>query len=107
LEAVDRALPAVRGAVVDDHEHPLRIAVGLDGHELLDELVQRDDPVGGGAAVEQLGALDVPGGEVAERALAVVLVLDSLPAPDAGRGGQRGGLRARAWIEGFSSRQTT
>ena len=31
LEAVDRALAAVRGAVVDDHEHALRLAVGLAG----------------------------------------------------------------------------
>lgn len=62
LEAVDRALAAVRGAVVDDHEHTLRLAVGLHAHELIDELVERDDPVLGGAAIEQPGALDVPAG---------------------------------------------
>jgi len=28
LESVDRALPAVRGAVIDDHGHALRPAVG-------------------------------------------------------------------------------
>ena len=53
-----------------------------------DELIERDDPVVGGAAIEQAGVLDVPGGQVAERAFALVLVLDALPALDAGRGGE-------------------
>jgi hypothetical protein len=44
LEAVDRAFAAVRGAVVDDHEHALRFAVGLGAHELVDERVERFDP---------------------------------------------------------------
>jgi hypothetical protein len=56
LEAVDRALAAVRGAVVDDHEHALRLAVGLDAHDPLDELIERLDSVLGGAAIEQLRA---------------------------------------------------
>ena len=88
LEAVDRALAAVRGAVVDDHEHALRLAVGLDRHELLDQRVERDDPVLGGAAIEQLRAAGVPSGEVAERTASFVLVLDALPALDAGGGWQ-------------------
>ena len=79
LEAVDRALAAVRGAVVDDHEHALGVAVGLDGHELLDQRVERVDPVLRRAAVEEPGAADVPRGEVAERAFALVLVLDAQP----------------------------
>src|SRR5206468_12908908 len=107
LEAVDRFLAAVRGAVVDEHEPALRLAVGLDAHELLDERIECDDPVLGGAAVEQLRAPGVPGGEVAQGAFAFVLVLDSLPALDAGRAGSVMCLRARAWIEGFSSQQTT
>ena len=66
------------------------------------------DAVLGGAAVEQLRAPGVPGGEVAERALAFVLVLDALAARAAPR--RRAAsrcLRWRAWIEGFSSAQTT
>ena len=35
------------------------------------------DAVLGGAAVEELRAAGVPGGEVAQRALALVLVLDA------------------------------
>ena len=89
LEAVDRALAAVRGAVVNDHEHTLRLAVGLDAHELIDERIERDDPVLRRAAIEQPGAFGVPGGEVAERALASVFVLNALPALDAGGGGER------------------
>lgn len=45
LETIDRAFPAVRAAVIDDHEHALRRAAGLDAHELLDQLVEQDDPV--------------------------------------------------------------
>jgi len=78
LEAVDRAFAAVRGAVVDDHEHALRFAVGLGAHELINERVERCDPVLGRAAVKQLRALGVPACEVAERAFALVLVLDLL-----------------------------
>lgn len=78
LEAVDRALAAVRGAVVDDHEHALRLGVGLDRHELLDECVEGLDPILGRAAVEDPDAADIPRGPVAERSLALVLVLDLL-----------------------------
>jgi hypothetical protein len=62
----------MRGAVVDDHEHSLGLLVGLLGHGLLDQLVKRDDPVLGSAAVKQLRASRVPRGEVAQRALALV-----------------------------------
>jgi hypothetical protein len=65
----------------------LALGVGLDRHELLDELVEGLDPVLGRAAVEEPGTADIPGGQVAERSLALVLVLDLLAA--AGRGGQR------------------
>ncbi len=40
LETVDAALAAVRGAVVDDHEHALGVAVGLDGHTAVDEVMR-------------------------------------------------------------------
>lgn len=77
----------MRGAVVDDEEDALGLGIGLDRHELLDELAEGLDPVLGRAAVEDLGAPHVPGGQVAERPHALVLVLDLLPL--AGRRGQR------------------
>jgi len=64
------------GTVVDDQEHALCLAIRLDAHELLDQRIERLNPVRGRAAVKDPGAPQVPGGQVAERALAVVLVLD-------------------------------
>jgi len=92
LEAVDRALAAVRGAVVDDQKDALGTVVGVLGHRLVDERVKRLDAVLGGAAVKDLGVTGVPGGEVAQRAPALVLVLDALAATDGARGGQCGVL---------------
>src|SRR5450755_1995911 len=94
LEAFDRFLAAVGGAVVEDHEHASGLAVGLDAHELLDQRVKRDDPVGGGAPIEQLRAPGVPGREVAQSAASFVLVLDALATLDGGRRGQRRVLAA-------------
>jgi DNA-binding CsgD family transcriptional regulator len=68
----------VLAALVDDQEHPLRVAVRLDAHELLDQLIKQLDSVLRSAAIEQLGAPDVPGGEVAQCSLAPVFVLDEL-----------------------------
>jgi hypothetical protein len=44
LEAVDRCLAAVIGAVVDDPEHAACGAEGLLGHDLPDQAVERGDP---------------------------------------------------------------
>jgi hypothetical protein len=54
---------------------------------LLDELIERDDPVFGSAAIEQLRAACVPRRQVAQRAAPLVLVLDALAALDHWRGG--------------------
>ena len=69
------------------------------GHELVDERVERFDPVLGGAAVEDPRSPGVPAGEVAERALALVLVLDLLGL--AGSGGQRWVLARSGLYRGF------
>src|SRR5664280_933879 len=66
----------VGGAVVDDPEDPPRARVRLLAHDLLDEPPEGRDPGPGLAAPEHLRPMDVPGGEVGERALALVLVLD-------------------------------
>ena len=89
-----------RGAltVVDDHEHASGVAVGLNAHELLDQLVERDDPVLLVAAIEQLGAFGVPRGEVTQSAAAFVFVLDTLATLDVRLGGQRGVL-ARSGLD--------
>jgi hypothetical protein len=102
LEPLDRCFAAVRRAVVDDQEHTLGLAGGLDGHELLDQLAERLDPVCGRAAVEDLRATHVPGGQVAESALALVLVFDQQPiAPGLGGDGwmdPRPGLNRRLLV---------
>jgi hypothetical protein len=74
---IDR-LPRCAEPLSDDQEDPLRLAVGLDAHELLDQRIERLDPVLGRAAIKDPGAPRVPRGQVAKRALAVVLVLDQL-----------------------------
>ena len=44
LEALDRGLAAVRGAVIDDPEDALGPGVWLLGHDLLDQPPERHDP---------------------------------------------------------------
>jgi len=92
---VDRPLPVVRGAVVSDHEHPLCLAVGLDAHELLDQRIERLDPILGRAAVKQLRAAR-PSGEVAERPLRSYSCSPNCPSPP-GRGWL--GVLARASLD--------
>jgi len=101
LESFDRFLAAMRRAVVDDHKHALRLVVRLDRHELLDELIERDDPVLRCATVEQLRAARVPGSQVAQRAASLILVLDALATCDGARGGQRCVLARSGLDRGF------
>jgi hypothetical protein len=67
----------VGAAVVDHPEHPLGGGVGLTGHDLVHQPIERLDPGGGLAAAEQVGMVDVPGGQIGQRAAALVLVLDA------------------------------
>src|SRR4051794_16889079 len=90
LEAVDTALSAVVGAVVDDPEHAWRGRVGLLGHDLPDEPVERGDAALGLAAAHDLAAAHIPRVQVGDRAFAPVLVLDALPATAS---------RRRAWVD--------
>lgn len=59
LEAIDGGLSAMGEAIVDDPEDALGRTVRLLAHDLLDQ-----------------PAADIPGGQVLDRALAVVLALD-------------------------------
>ena len=76
LDPPNRGLACVGAAVVNDPVHRARGGVRLDGHHLFDEPAERFDPVGGLDAVEQVGVVDVPSGEVGEGAVAFVLELD-------------------------------
>ncbi len=97
FEPVDAGLAAVGGAVVDHPEHPAGRGVGLAGHHLLDEPVERLDARGVFAAAEHLGAVHVPGGQVGQRAAAGVFVLDT-HRPARRRWG--GGVLADAGLDG-------
>ena len=97
LEPVDRALAAVVGAVVDDPEDAPGGGVGLLGHHLGDQVVEWFDAALGLAAVEQLRPPHVPGGQVAERAHPLVLVLDQLPVTAGKR--RRGRMQAGARLD--------
>src|SRR5712691_6348987 len=103
LEPIDRALAAMVGAVVDDPEDAARGGVGLLGHDLPDEPIERLDPALGFAAPDHAAASHVPGVQVAERAHALVFGSTSWPRP--GAGGALSCIRLRAWIEGFASAQ--
>jgi hypothetical protein len=89
LEPLDGLLAAVRGAVVDDPEDALGGGIGLLGHHLSDEPVERLDPCLGLRASEDSAAAHVPGGQVGERSAPLVGVLDPLPARDVGGWRQR------------------
>src|SRR5215217_3031191 len=77
-EAIDGALSAVDGPVVDDPEHPLRRRVGLAGHHVGDEVVKRVVANRGFAAAKQAASrvVDVDRREVGQCAAPAVLVLD-------------------------------
>ena len=74
-------------------------AVGLGGHDLLDEAAERHDPGLLLTAADQLAAVDVPSGQVAQRAAAVVVVLDAHRRP--GPPGASAWQRRRAWMLGL------
>ena len=66
---------------------------------------ERFDPGGGLAAAVDLGPVDVVGGQVGQRAAAVVVVADPHH-PGLARG-RVGWHRQRAWMEVFSSAEIT
>ncbi len=76
-EPVAGGLAAVGGAVVHDPEHAFGRGVGLGGHHLGDECGEGVDACGVLAAAEDLGVVDVVGGEVGQCPAAVVVVVDA------------------------------
>jgi hypothetical protein len=87
----------VGAAVIDHPKHPLRRRVRLDGHDLLHQASERLDPGGGLAAAEQPPPVDLPRGEIGQRAATVVLVLDP---HDPGPAGWQGRVAAAARLDG-------
>ena len=77
LESIDAGMAAVGGAVVDDPEDPAGRRVGLAGHDLVDQAVERVDAGRGFAAAEHPGVVDISGGQVGQRAAAKVLHFDA------------------------------
>ncbi len=74
LEPADAGGTAMRGAVVQDPEDAVGVVVRGLGHDLGDEALERRDAGRGLAAAEELGAMDVPGGQVGPGAPAVIFV---------------------------------
>jgi hypothetical protein len=105
FEPLDRGPPGVRGAVVDDPEHPPRRGGGLARHHLLDQPPEGLDPGPLVDPIEQACVVDVPGGQVGERAAAAVLELGQRGA--ARSGGDSGWRRPSACSWDFSSAQIT
>src|SRR5487761_805381 len=76
LQPLDRPRAAVGRAVVDDPEDSLGRTIWLAPHDLVDQPSEGCDTGLLFQAAEELGAVNVPGSEVRERATPVVLVLD-------------------------------
>jgi hypothetical protein len=105
LEPFDRCLAAMVGAVVDDPEDAPGRGVGLFGHDLPDEPVERGDAALALGAPHDLAAPHVPGVEVGDGAEASYSCSTRWPRP--GAGGALSWRRLRAWIEGLASAQIT
>ena len=67
-EALAGSLATMRRAVVDHPEHATGRGVGFGRRHLVDEAGEGLDPGRGLAAAEDLGPMDVPGGEVLQGA---------------------------------------
>jgi len=96
LQPFDGCLAAMGAAVVDDPKHPLSSGVGLGGHDLGDQPIERLDPSRRLAAAEQAGVVHVPGGQVGQRPAALVLVLHPHRSPSAH---WQGGMAAAARLD--------
>ena len=75
-QSLDGPLAAVRGAVIDDPEDSLGRSIGLSPHDLVNQPAEGCDARFLLQATEQFRPMDVPSGEVSERAAPVVLMLD-------------------------------
>src|SRR6266540_3547577 len=81
LQALDTGWTAVGGPIVQDPEHPPRVAVRGDGHHLVHQTAKRLDPRVLLTAAEQLGPVDVQRREIGPGAPTLIFVLDPHPPP--------------------------
>ena len=79
--------------------------MGLGGYDLGDEPPEWRDSGRGLAGAKDLGAVDIPSGQVLQRAAAGVF--DSVRGGRWGPAGSEECRRMRAWMEVFSSAETT
>jgi hypothetical protein len=77
VEAVDRFLATMSGAVVHDPEDAASGLVGLLAHDFTDETLYRSHPILDLAVAEELGAMNVPSGQIGPGTSAKVFMLDS------------------------------
>jgi hypothetical protein len=76
-QAFDASLAAMRGAVVHDPEHPRSGSVGLLVHDLCDEAPEGADPGLLFTTAQDLGASDIPSGEIGPGAAALIFMLNA------------------------------
>jgi len=81
LEPVDAALSAVRRAVVDDPKDATSRAIRFSAHDLVDQSIEGGDSGVAFTATEELGSVDIPGGQVSPGPLALVVMFDSHGSP--------------------------
>ena len=89
-QAATGSLAAMGGTIVDDAEDAASGVVGLLRHDLRNKAVERGDTGLALASPEQLGAMNIPGGQIGPGTGARVFMLD-MDRPT-GRGGQSGVL---------------
>lgn len=74
--------PATMGrAVTEDQEHWARGTVRLLAHDLSDKAFRRGNAGLALTTLEQLGAVDIPGGKISQRAGSRIFVLDTQRTP--------------------------
>ena len=105
LQARNRPLAAMSGAVVDNPEDAASFSVRGTGHYLVDQRIKRDDPVLGFATTEDACPMDIQSGQIHPSATAGVFVLNPQGRWD--RHGCVECLRTLAWILVFSSAEMT
>ena len=76
LQALNRSWPPMTGAVVNNPKDPMRMAVGILMHDLLNQAVEGDDGAAGFAMAVDLGLVDIPGGQIGPGTEASILMLD-------------------------------
>ncbi len=96
LQAPDARLTAVRGAVVHDPEHARGGAIGFLPHNLGDEAAKGTDPGRGFAAAKDLGAPDIPGGQIGPGTAPLIFVLHAY---GAGRRWRQSGMDPAARLD--------